>query len=188
MAGSRELFQRAYKLSDLGKFEEAEACYREVLKLDPTYSMAWNNLGWILFDQKDIVDEAELCYKNALRYDPNNYIALNNLGIIYYRRKKDYHGAEKLWKKVVKINPYFMESWKNLSVLYKFQIVNLKRSQECEKKANDIIAMQAKKSNLQNKDPKIEEKLNICIECGNRLEPEQIICDKCGGSSKNSSN
>jgi tetratricopeptide (TPR) repeat protein len=188
MVGSRELFQRAYKLSDLRKYDEAAALYREVLKIDPSYSMAWNNLGWILYDQKDIVDEAEKCYNNALKFDENNYNALNNLAIIHYRRKKGYKRAEILWKKAVKINPYFEECWRNLSVLYKFQLINVKKSMECEEKANKIAKVENERSTKIKSVSEIDPQIDVCLECGHKIELGQKICDFCGNQFKNETN
>ncbi len=47
--------------------------------------MAWNNLGWILYDQQQKYKDAERCHKKALKWDKKNFFAWNNWGILYYR-------------------------------------------------------------------------------------------------------
>ena len=67
MPSPRDLFKKAYTSTQEMKFEDAKRFYREVLALDTHYSMAWNNLGWILYDQDQQYVEAEKCYKFALK-------------------------------------------------------------------------------------------------------------------------
>jgi Tfp pilus assembly protein PilF len=43
--------------AETGKLAEAEAAYREAIRLEPGYSMAHNNLGSLLFSQHRL-DEA----------------------------------------------------------------------------------------------------------------------------------
>ena len=90
MVSSRELFKQGYNASNNKEFEKAEKYYRNCLEIDSDYSMAWNNLGWILYDQNQQFKEAERCYNLAIKADKKNYYAWNNLGILYYRHKKKY--------------------------------------------------------------------------------------------------
>jgi tetratricopeptide (TPR) repeat protein len=173
MPSSRELFKKAYQASNEENYDLAEKNYRQALEIDPNYSMAWNNLGWILFDQKQKYNEAEKCYSKAIKLDKKNYFAMNNLGIFYYRQKKDYKKAERVWKGTIKINPEFVHVWKNLGVLYEFQLINPKKSKECYEKAESII----QKQKLTPDKDKITLK---CSECGNLLESGQKICEQCG--------
>ena len=69
MVSPRELFQKAFIATKENKFEEAKQNYRSALEIDPEYSMAWNNLGWILYDQDQQYQEAEKCYKLAIKAD-----------------------------------------------------------------------------------------------------------------------
>lgn len=93
MTGLSELFQKAYRASESGMYQAAQDYYKDLLKKDPTYSMAWNNLGWITYDQLQIYEFAEKCYKNALKHNKRNYLAWNNYGILYYRVHKKYKKA-----------------------------------------------------------------------------------------------
>lgn len=178
MPSSRELFKQAYNASNEKNYDLAEQSYRDALEIDPNYSMAWNNLGWVLYDQKQQFREAERCYSKAISLDEKNYHAWNNLGILYYRQKKDYRKAEKNWKKAVKFNPEFAKAWKNLGVLYKFQRANPKKSKKCYEKADSII--QKQKITPDNDNIALK-----CSECGNILDRGQKICEKCGTDSYN---
>ena len=50
MPSPRENFQKAFAAALEKKYEDAKFYYRETLALNPEYSMAWSNLGWILYD------------------------------------------------------------------------------------------------------------------------------------------
>jgi len=175
MVSSRELFKQGYNASNNKLYENAKEYYRKCLKIDPDYSMAWNNLGWILHDQNQQFDEAEKCYNLALKADKKNYYAWNNLGILYYRHKKKYKQAERYWNKAVKLYPDFKMAWQNLGVLYKFQLGNPKKSDECYQR---VAYLEQKAKPNSGSDSDII--FNSCKECGNPMEKNQLICEKCG--------
>ncbi len=62
--------QPGYALKDQGKLDEAVACYRRALELNPDYAEAHNNLGIALKDQGKL-DEAVACYRRALELKPD---------------------------------------------------------------------------------------------------------------------
>lgn len=174
MPSPRELFKLAYEADHNRKFEKSVKLYRQALKLNPKYSMAWNNVGWILYDQYQQYKEATHCYKKALKFDKKNFYAWNNWGILYYRQKMNFLKAQDCWEKAVALNPEFGNAWNNLSVLYKFQLGNPVKAQEFADKATKYTTSKQKKSQSSNLDD------NRCNECGNTLEPNQKICDICG--------
>lgn len=174
MPSPRILFQEAYKADEEGDFLKAEKIYRQILKLDPKYSMAWNNLGWILYDQQQKYKEAEKCYKKSLRCDKNNFVAWNNLGILYYRQKKDYEKAKHAWKTAITLNPEFLKALSNLSVLYKFQLHDPEKSRELRNEMEKIL------EKLKNNKRIPEHHFVKCLECGNQFASDLRICDICG--------
>jgi serine/threonine-protein kinase len=66
-------------LHDLGKDNEAIACYRQDIELDPGYAAAHGNLGVVL-SARGQLDEAIASYRRAIELDPNDAVAHYNLG------------------------------------------------------------------------------------------------------------
>ena len=63
------------------RFKEAEASFRHVLELKPSYSPAWNNLGLCLMEQGRTKEMIE-AFKLALSLDSENSEASLNLAVI----------------------------------------------------------------------------------------------------------
>jgi tetratricopeptide (TPR) repeat protein len=59
---------------------QAEAGFRQALRLNPGFSFAWNGLGLLLHDLRRF-DEAEDCYRHALASGPDNLSARVNYGL-----------------------------------------------------------------------------------------------------------
>jgi protein O-GlcNAc transferase len=70
-----------------GDPENAKACYRHAIALDPNYAKAHSNLGFILREQNHYGD-AEHCLKTALAIDPDIADAHYMLGTIYQGQGK----------------------------------------------------------------------------------------------------
>jgi serine/threonine protein kinase/Flp pilus assembly protein TadD len=66
-------------LSNQGRYQEAEAEYREAVRLNPHFAGTRNNLGIILFRQGRY-QEAEAEYRAAVRLKPNDPVLLVNRG------------------------------------------------------------------------------------------------------------
>lgn len=65
--------------TQFGRYEEAEAAYREAIRLDPKYAMPWNNLGNLLQDHLERPGEATEAYLHSLKLDPGYVFAIGNL-------------------------------------------------------------------------------------------------------------
>ena len=68
-------------LQNQGKLEEAIACYRQALALDPNFANAHFNLGTAL-QRLGQQDQAAACYREALRLAPDYAEAHSNLGLV----------------------------------------------------------------------------------------------------------
>jgi len=68
-------------LYDLGRLDEAEACYRRALQINPDYAEAHYNLGFThkVFGR---LDKAEASYRRALAINPDYVKAHVNLGAV----------------------------------------------------------------------------------------------------------
>lgn len=53
-----------------GNLQEAIERFEEATRLDPTYVLAWNNLGAILLNYFKKYDEAEEAFRTAMEYEP----------------------------------------------------------------------------------------------------------------------
>ena len=77
-------FQEAVALQQQGKFTEAAAAYRTLLKRNPAYVEAQANLGVVLA-RLGKYDEAVIAYQRALKLAPQLIQIELNLGIAHYR-------------------------------------------------------------------------------------------------------
>jgi tetratricopeptide (TPR) repeat protein len=70
------------------KYDEAEAKFEQVLKLDPDNPGALNYLGYMLADLNRRLDDAHDMIQKALDTDPDNGAYLDSLGWVYYRQER----------------------------------------------------------------------------------------------------
>ena len=75
-------FNLAVKNHQEGKTDIAQDLYNQVLKIDPNYSPALNNIAVIFSNLKEH-QKAKGCYEKAIAINPNYAAAHNNLGIIF---------------------------------------------------------------------------------------------------------
>ncbi len=75
-----EAFETAFKHQQMGRFEQAETLYLDILKEDPNNIGVINMLG-ILYDQTTRPDLALTYMKKAAQLDPENEGLQNNLGL-----------------------------------------------------------------------------------------------------------
>ena len=104
-----ELNNKGVALKNLGKPQEAIACYDRALEINPGYAKVWNNKGAALNDLGKL-QEAIDCYDRALEINPmdasiwyNKGTALNKLG--------EYQEAIDCFDKALEINPVDASIW-----------------------------------------------------------------------------
>ena len=90
----------AFKTKD---YEIAERLFLKVLKLDPSFSLAWDNLAKLYRIQNKLLKSIP-AFENLIKLDPSNFEALVSLGTIYIKLSK-YHEGIKLYEKSLKIKP-----------------------------------------------------------------------------------
>jgi tetratricopeptide (TPR) repeat protein len=84
--------------------DEAIACFRKAIQVDPKLADAHTNLGVALAD-KGQVDEAIDCYNKALAINPKNAGVHSNLGAVLCDDKRDYDGAIACFQKALSLDP-----------------------------------------------------------------------------------
>jgi tetratricopeptide (TPR) repeat protein len=67
----------AYQL--MTNFQQAERCYKDSLKINPSNPLVLNNLG-TLYESQQEYDQADRMYQRALKLDPRFALAYKNLG------------------------------------------------------------------------------------------------------------
>jgi Flp pilus assembly protein TadD len=73
-------------LMHLRRYTDAEAAYREAIRLDPDMACAHSDLGYLLQTTHRYL-QAEEEYREALRLDPEDPVALSNLDEIMRARQ-----------------------------------------------------------------------------------------------------
>ncbi len=103
LATAREWLNLGDKLLELGKQEEAIACYNQVIKSEPKLSEAYNKLGNILI-QKGEIDRAITVCRQGIKIIPNNPRLHYNLGEAL-RQKQQYQEATISYNQAIELNP-----------------------------------------------------------------------------------
>jgi Tfp pilus assembly protein PilF len=106
------LFHRGRALQAQGRLEDAVACYRESLRLNPASAAALNNLGDAL-TQLGQWQEAEAVLREALRLKADFPEAHNNLGIALARLGR-LPEAESHHRESLRLNPSSASAHNNL--------------------------------------------------------------------------
>ncbi len=79
------LFARAAALERLGRNDEADHIFRQLVARDPSDPVAANYLGYSLADRGESLEEALRLISAAVAADPENSAYLDSLGWVHYR-------------------------------------------------------------------------------------------------------
>jgi tetratricopeptide (TPR) repeat protein len=105
-------FRRGQALSGQGKYKEAEAAYREAIRVKPDDPEAHNNLGAALRDQGKF-KEAEAASRQAIRLKPDFPGAHYNLGVIL-RDQGKHKEAEAAFRQAIRLKHDYPKAHLNL--------------------------------------------------------------------------
>ncbi len=105
--------QRARALRGQGALVEAEAAYREVVRLRPDFVAAHNELGTLLWDQRRFA-EAKACHLVALAVQPNLAESHNHLGSVL-RSEGQSAAAIQAFRRAVELDPNYAAAHCNLA-------------------------------------------------------------------------
>ena len=85
------------------KYDIAEKLFIKTLKLNPSFSLAWDNLAKLYRIQNKLT-KAIPAFKNLIELDSNNFEALVSLGTVYIKLSQ-YEKGIKYYKKALNLNP-----------------------------------------------------------------------------------
>ena len=128
----KEIFGRAVKNHQEGKTDIAQDLYNQVLKIDPNYSPALNNIAVIFSNLKEH-QKAKDCYEKAIAIDPNYAAAHNNLGIIF-KELRENQKAKECYEKAISIDPNYANAHNNLGIIFK-ELRENQKAKDCYEKA-----------------------------------------------------
>jgi len=98
-----------------GRLEEAIACYRHALSIQPDHVDARSNLG-VAFQHQGRLDDALECYYQALRLKPDHAVGHNNVGSILQLQGKPEEAARS-YQEALRLQPDYAEAHKNLGTV-----------------------------------------------------------------------
>jgi tetratricopeptide (TPR) repeat protein len=87
----------------LGRYADAEAAYREAIRLDPKFTFAHNGLGNTLYNLGRF-EAAETVYREAIRLDPDYAFASRGLGMMLYEQGR-FEEAEAVFRETIDRHP-----------------------------------------------------------------------------------
>ena len=120
-----EIFILALQNHQNNNVEAAARFYKKIIKTNPSYVAAHNNLG-IIEREKNGYKKALPFFEKAIKIDPHYAAAYNNIGNIY-RELDDFKKALEYYQQVYKINSNYTNIRYNLGIVYK-SLKNLKEA------------------------------------------------------------
>ena len=118
----RNLADLGHTLYDLGRDDEAQACYQMALKrpleVDHRLFKLYKNLGNIFVKQKDL-EGAEEIYNRALAIEPRSDVLYVNLGTLAIQRDH-WEEARGFFREAVSINSRNDRAWVGLALVHHY--------------------------------------------------------------------
>lgn len=104
-----QLYVLAGAYGRIGAEKQNEQVLREVLKLDPSFAGANNDLGYTWAEQGKNLDQAEAMVGKALRDEPDNPSFLDSMGWVLYKRGKFEQAAKNLERAAALADPVVLD-------------------------------------------------------------------------------
>lgn len=134
---AEELFNEGTCRMSAGGAPEAEACFREAIRIEPRFAQAHTNLA-LLLEQKGMLAEAEHHYLQAITCDPDRSNSHLNLGVLLAGQKR-FPEAEASYLRALELTPDSPAVWSNLGVLQACR----KQEKEAEQSYRKAIELDA---------------------------------------------
>ncbi len=112
-----ELNERGAAFFNLGKYNQALACFNQVVKSDPGHETAWANRG-VTLAELGFYNEALVSFDRALAIRPESARILTNKGLTLFELGR-YQESAVCYDRAVKIDPLLEEVWR-----YRAEVLN----------------------------------------------------------------
>lgn len=116
---ARQIYSAGEHLEQVGKLEQAVACFQQAIELYPEYYHYHYKLGQIL-RQRNKLEQAAACFHQAIALNPQDSWSYHALGEVATKRDK-IPPAIAYYHQAIALNPNFSWSHYNLARLYKSQ-------------------------------------------------------------------
>lgn len=109
-----------------GKYAEAIPFFNKVLEADPSYAVAWHDLG-VCYREREEEQEALRCFVRSVELEPEDDEFLYSLGdmlksiALHHDHKNYLDAAAQVFTKVVEINPNQADAWNSLGICMREQ-------------------------------------------------------------------
>jgi tetratricopeptide (TPR) repeat protein len=130
-----QTFTLAVQNHQNNNLQDARDYYQKILRIDPNYVNAHNNLG-VIFKELGEIQKAKNCYNKAIEINPNYVNAHNNLGVIF-KELGDLQKAKNCYNKAIEINPNYVNAHNNLGVIYE-NLGEIQKAKNCYNKVIEI--------------------------------------------------
>lgn len=130
-----ELDNKGATLSELGRLQEAVACFEKALEINPRFADAWSNKGNALTNLGRH-QEAITCFDKALEINPRDAVIWNNKGVPL-RELGRLKEAMACNDKALEINPGYAEAWNNKGIALR-ELDRVQEALACCDKALEI--------------------------------------------------
>jgi Flp pilus assembly protein TadD len=106
---TEERYLRAQQLAGQERAAEAIALLEELVRLEPTHALAWNDLGVLSYQAGDL-NRSLAAHEQANRLEPKNPVFGNNLANLYYVALGRTDDAIMLFTRLLRENPDNIET------------------------------------------------------------------------------
>jgi len=100
---AREYRQEGVEYQRIDDLDTAMVYYQKAIELDPSYTVAYNDLG-IIYEAQGMSGRAEENYLKAIKINPNYLSSYSNLALLYESRR-DLKKAADYWQKRAELGP-----------------------------------------------------------------------------------
>ncbi len=100
---ARKYREQGLESQRMGNIPLAMSLYQKAIALDPTYAVAYNDLG-VIYEAAGFPDRAKESYFRAIKVDPNYLSAYTNVALLY-EDQRDLERAAFYWAKRAELGP-----------------------------------------------------------------------------------